>query len=617
MNRAFYTFVSSVLLFDLGGISRAQVPDESHASGNQRPNVIVILADDMGYSDLNCYGSNIQTPHLDGLAATGLKYSQFYNTARCCPSRAALMTGLYPHDAGIGWMTAVDHRLPGYQGRLNDHCLTIAQVLKQAGYSTFAVGKWHLCSDSNTRPDSPKDNWPLQRGFDRFYGILMGAANYYDPGTLCRDNTLISAFNDPEYKPSQYYFTHAITDHALKFLNEDKELGKKPFFMYVAYTAAHWPMQAPESAIQEYKGKFDAGYEPLRLQRLEKEKALGLVSTNAILSPLMTHSWAQEEHKPGMERRMETYAAMITIMDQGVGEIVAELKKKGIYDNTIIFYLQDNGGNAELIGGGVKTRPEARNPESLKPLTKDAVNYSMNPPILRDGKLVMAGLDVMAGPADTYVSYLMPWAEVSNTPFRLFKHFVHEGGIATPLIVHWPDGIKDPGQIRRQIGHEIDIMPTIVQLAGATYPKEFDGHSIHPEDGISLMPTFNSDEPLPDRAIYWSHEQNRAVRWGKWKSVSTANMFDGGYGHWKYYENGPWELYNMDTDRSEVTDLSGQYPELVKKIAGMWDEWAHTHNVFPTPWKRVIPPLNSFYTTEEIQGGYDPLMHGWTLAEQN
>jgi len=590
------------------------------SSKKNRPNIILILSDDMGYSDLNSYGSDIKTPNLDHLAQTGLKYSQFYNTARCCPSRAALNTGLYPHDAGLGWMTAVDHHLTGYRGRLNDHSVTIAQVLKQAGYSTYGVGKWHLCNVNNTKQNSPKYNWPLQRGFDKYYGILKGAANYYDPGTLVRGNTLISAFNDPDYNPKHYYFTQAITDNAIRFLSEDKTMGKKPFFMYMAYTAAHWPMQAPDSEITKYKGKFDAGYEALRIRRFKKEKKLGLISKNTVLSPLMTHTWAKETHKKAMERRMETYAAMITIMDHGIGRIVAELKKEGIYKNTVIIFLQDNGGNAEMIGFGGpqgRIRPDARDTTKLKPLSKDAINYSINPPILRNGKIVMQGLDEMAGPADTYLSYLKPWAEVSNTPFKRYKHFVHEGGIATPLIVHWPEGVRHPGQIRRQIGHEIDIMPTIVQLAGATYPNKFHGHSIHPEDGVSLVPTFNSSSPMPKRAIYWSHEQNRAVRWGKWKLVSTANMFDGGYGHWKYYENGPWELYNMDTDRSEVTDLSGQYPHLVKKMAEMWEKWAHNHNVFPSPWKKVIPPLRSFYTTDQIKGNYDPLKHGWRLAGNN
>jgi arylsulfatase len=586
----------------------------------KRPNIILILSDDMGYSDIHSYGSvNIETPNLDNLAQNGIKYSQFYTTPRCCPSRAALMTGLYPHQTGMGWMDAKDFHLPGYRGTLNNHSVTVAQVLKQSGYSTYMVGKWDLALAANDKPGGSEKNWPRQRGFDKFYGILAGAANYYDPATLMRGNKFISPFNDPEYKPKHYYFTQAISDNAVKFLKEDS--NDKPFFMYVAYTTAHWPMQAPDSVIQEYEGDFDAGYEKLREKRLKREKKIGVIKSNAILSPLQTHSWSQEMHKKGMERRMETYAAMVTIMDRGIGKIIAELKKKGIYKNTVILYLQDNGGNAEMIGFGGpqgQTHPLAQDTTNLKPLPKDSINLKVFTPILRNGDIVKQGLDLKAGPADTYVSYLKPWAEVSNTPFKKYKHFVHEGGIATPLIVHWPDGIKNPGQIRRQVGHEIDIMPTLVQLANAKYPHKYQSHSITPEAGVSLIPTFNSDRSLPKRALYWEHEMNRAVRWGKWKLVSPGHLYDGSYAKgWKYYSNEPWELYNLKKDRSEITNLAGQYPKLVKKMADMWKKWAHTHNVFPAPWKKVVPSLNSYYKTDQIKGNVNPLKNGYRLYQKD
>lgn len=578
-----------------------------------RPNIILILSDDMGYSDLGCYGSNIQTPNLDALAKDGIKYTQFYNEARCCPSRASLMTGLYPHQTGIGWMTGSDQHLPGYRGDLNNHCVTIAQVLRQAGYSTYMVGKWHLSGDKTGR--KTKKNWPLQRGFHKFYGIIKGAANYYDPGTLCRGNELISPFNDPKYKPKHYYFTNAITDNAVKFIEEDK--GTKPFFICVAYTAAHWPMQAPANAIQEYKGKYDEGWNALRHQRLAKMKRLGVIGENTELPPLDTHPWSEEKHKEGMERRMETYAAMITVMDQGIGKIVSELKRKGIYKNTIILFMEDNGGNAEVVGYGGsngETRPEAHDTAKLRPLAKEAINLSNNPRITRSGKVVMEGLDLMAGPGNTYVSYLKPWAEVSNTPFKEYKHFVHEGGIATPLIICWPEGIKKTGEIRKQVSDVIDIMPTLLQLADATYPAQYKGNAITPVAGVSLTPTFNSNKPLPERTVYWEHEMNRAVRWGKWKLVSPGNLLDGHYGTWKYYINQSWELYDMSTDRSELKDLSGQYPNVVKKMAAMWNKWAHTHNVFPAPWKKVIPSLQSYYTTDQIKGNINLLKDGYKIA---
>ena len=561
----------------------------------QRPNIILIMSDDMGYSDIGCYGSEIKTPVLDGLAKNGLRYTQFYNQARCCPTRASLMTGLYPHQAGMGWMDAVNHNLPGYQGQLNNHCLTIAQVLKSAGYNTYMVGKWHLQNEKNTTQDSPNYDWPLQRGFDKFYGILKGASNFYDPGTLCRGNTLISAFNDPEYPSTNYYFTNALSDNAVKYIKEDDD--KKPFFIYVAYTAAHWPMQAPEEAIAKYKGKYDEGWEILRQNRLKKMKQVGVIGQNINLSPLDARPWAEEEDKIYMTRRMETYAAMIEIMDQGIGKIVDALKKKNEYENTIILFLEDNGGNAEgyMFGGpNGETIPASKDYLTLKILKPEEPQPAGNPGITRDGKIVMQGKKVMAGPADTYLTYLKPWAQVSNTPFKEYKHFVHEGGIATPLIVHWPAGINKKDEIRTQIGNVIDIMPTLVDLAGATYPKTHNNEFILPIAGESLVPTF-SNKALQRKAIFWEHEMNKAVRMGKWKLVSTGEIYDGTYGNWKYYKSGAWELYNMDIDRSELTNLAGKYPEIVRNMVAMWNEWTKKVPVYPTPWKEVKPSEKSFY----------------------
>ncbi|MGE4487930.1 MAG: arylsulfatase [Kiritimatiellales bacterium] len=562
----------------------------------QRPNIILIMSDDMGYSDIGCYGSEIRTPNLDALAQNGLRYRHFYNQARCCPTRASLMTGLYPHQAGMGWMDAVNHNLPGYQAQLNEHCVTIAQVLKSAGYSTYMVGKWHLQREKDTAQDSPSYNWPRQRGFDRFYGILKGAGSFYDPGTLCRDNQLITPFNDSEYRPDDYYFTDAISDNAVKFLEEDS--GEKPFFMYMAYTAAHWPMQAPETDIAKYRGTYDQGWEIVRRARLEKMKKLGLLAPDVVMSPLDTIHWADEPDKEAMARRMEVYAAMVTIMDEGIGRVVDELKKKGWLENTLILFLEDNGGNAEGLGYGGgqkgKTEPIARNTEGLKPLGKDEVQPDGIPPMTRDGKLVMAGKRVMAGPADTYLACLKPWAQVSNTPYKEYKHYVHEGGIATPLIVHWPAGIRSQGEFRNQPGNVIDIMPTLAELGCAAYPETFQGKEITPVAGVSLVPSF-SDKPLDRNAIFWEHEMNRAVRTDKWKLVSTGDLMDGGYGTWKYYSNGPWELYDMENDPSEMIDLSAMYPGKVKEMAAMWDDWTQTVPVYPTPWKKAEEKTRSEY----------------------
>lgn len=585
---------SFVLLWLIPGLLLSKNSFAQTVAGNDRPNIMLIMSDDMGYSDLGCYGSEISTPHLDSLAMGGLRYTSFYNMGHCCPSRAALMTGLYPHQTGLGWMTDKNFHLPGYTDELNEHAVTIAQVLQEAGYATFMAGKWHLCH--NTHADGPKYNWPLQRGFEKFYGILTGAGNYYDPPSLCRGNTLITPENDPLYHPDHYYFTNAITDNAVRFLKERPK--DKPFFMYVAYTTAHWPMQAPEEAIEQYKGKYHGGWNVVRRQRFEREKALGVIDPNTVLSPVDTYPWSQEKDKPAMERRMETYAAMITLMDSGIGNIVRELKEEGIFDNTVIIFLEDNGGNAEGVGygkgpeGGRQTI--AKDTSGLKPLGKDEIQYAVIPGITHSGAVSVTGKKVMAGPENTYLAYLKPWADVSNTPFRKYKNFVYEGGISTPLIIHWPRGIQSSrGEIRKQTGHEIDMMPTVVQLAHARYPSRYAGHDITPESGLSLVPTFSGDT-LPVRPIYWAHQANRAMRLGKWKIVS-GGILNGPYGKWKTYTSLPWQLYDMQADRSELTDLSAQYPDVVKKMASMWEKWAHATQVYPMPWKEEAPPTRSYY----------------------
>ena len=551
------------------------------------------MADDMGYSDMGCFGSEIQTPNLDALAAGGLKFTKFYNQARCCPTRASLLTGLYPHQAGMGWMDAVNHHLPGYGAQLNEKSVTIAQVLKIAGYSTYMSGKWHLQAEEDTRQDSPNHDWPVQRGFDKFYGILKGGGSYYDPATLCRDNTLISPLNDAAYKPEHYYFTDAISDNAVNFIKQDK--GERPFFLYLSYTAPHWPMHAPEEAIKKYEGKYDKGWDYIRQQRLNKLKKLGIIDSAVVLSPSESHAWQDEPDKEPMARRMETYAAMIDIMDQGIGRLISELKQKGIYNNTIIFFLQDNGGNGEGVGfGGPDGETIGRKVNDAKPINKEALQSIGNPPFTREGKPVRMGKQVMAGPADTYLAYLKQWGLVSNTPFRKFKHYTHEGGIATPLIVHWPAVIKSKGQLRKQTGNVIDIMPTIIELAKTKYPAEYKGVKINSVAGISLVPAFSNRE-LNREAIFWEHEMNRAVRTKKWKLVSSGKLMDGGYGLWKYYQKGPWELYDMEKDPAESKDLSAQHPEILEKMAKMWDNWANKVPVYPTPWQELKKTAFSQY----------------------
>ncbi len=528
-----------------------------------KPNVIIIMSDDMGFSDLGCYGGEIHTPNLDALAANGLRFTQFYNTARCCPTRASLLTGLYPHQAGIGHMVS-DSGKPGYRGSLNTSCRTIAEVMKANGYRNYMAGKWHVTA--SIRQDGPKENWPLQRGFDRFYGMISGAGSFYDPFTLCRDNNLISPAADKEYQPKEYYFTDAITDHAVRFVNEHQVHNEKqPFFMYVTYTAAHWPMHALPEDIAKYKGKYDGGYEPIRKARLLKAAELELVDPKQGLSP-QAGKWDAVANKEREIACMEVYAAMVDRMDQGIGKLVAELKRTGQFENTLIFFLQDNGGCAEGNGrGATKGRadgPRAAKP-SLPPLPAESLPANNPPPQTRDGFPVRQGPNVFPGPADTFVAYGEGWANVSNTPFREYKHWVHEGGISTPLIAHWPAGIRAKGELRSEPGHLIDLAATAYDVSGARYPAE-----ATPLEGKSLQPLFLG-KPIERDAIYWEHEGNRAVRQGPWKIVAKHNK--------------PWELYNIGQDRIESNNLASEEPEKLKAMVAKYDAWAKRAHVEPWP----------------------------------
>jgi len=542
----------------LGGAMEGEAAD-----GAKRPNIVLIMSDDMGYSDLGCYGGELTTPNLDALASDGVRFTQFYNTARCCPTRASLLTGLYPHQAGVGHMME-DRGHDGYRGVLNRNSATIAEVLKPAGYRTYMVGKWHLTRF--TGPDGDRSTWPLGRGFEKYYGTIIGAGSYFDPGNLCRQETLITPLNDPEYKPESYYYTDAISDNAVKYLRDHRrESPDRPFFLYVAYTAAHWPMHAPEDAVAKYKGKYDSGYAPVREARLAKMKELGLLPKNAEMTPA-PGEWDEVEDKAREARGKEVYAAMVESMDAGIGRIVAQLKEAGELENTLVLFLQDNGACAEETG---RNEPQAP-VQGLKPMGPDDIQRRGGVPMqTRDGRPLRTGPGVMPGPADTFVAYGRGWANVSNTPFREYKHWTHEGGISTPLIAHWPAGIdgRRKGSLEPQPGHLVDVMATCVDLAGATYPAEVDGRPIKPREGVSLRPAFAGEPLNRPSPLFWEHEGNRAVRDGDWKLVAKANQ--------------PWELYNIAEDRSELHDLAAEHPDRVKAMAAAWDAYAARADVLP------------------------------------
>lgn len=541
------------------------------AAAPAKPNIIYILADDMGFSDLGCYGSEIATPNLDALAAGGLRFTQFYNTARCCPTRASLLTGLYPHQAGIGHMVDSKKGGPGYQNDLNRSSVTIAQALRPEGYCNYIVGKWHVTPRAPDPLNPSKHNWPLQRGFDRFYGTIHGAGSFFDPNTLTRDNQFISPHADPEYRPAEYYYTDAISDHAVRFIREHaQQSADKPFFLYVAYTAAHWPMHAKENNIAKYKGRYDAGYEPIRAARWAKAKQLGLVDPKWALTPA-SGAWADVADKTFETRCMEVYAAMVDCMDQGIGRIVGELKARGQFENTLICYLQDNGGCAEGMGRGTQRPPTPRADQPmLPPLAKDYLQPDMIPKQTRDGYPMRQGYGVLPGGADTYHGYGREWANVSNTPFREYKHWVHEGGISTPLVAHWPKGISARGELRSQPGHLVDLMATAVDLAGARYPAELNGERITPMEGVTLRAAFEN-KPLPRaQPIFFEHEGNRAAREGDWKLVAKGPA-------------GKWELYDMAADRTETRDLAATEPAKLKELIAKWEAWAKRAHAIPWP----------------------------------
>ena len=544
----------------------------SSLSAAPRPNIIVIMADDVGYSDIGCFGSEIETPNLDALASGGLRFTQFYNTARCCPTRASLLTGLYAHQAGIGHMVDAWSQKVGeaYAGDLSKRAVTIAEALKPAGYATYMTGKWHVTNMTAPQNDADKHNWPLQRGFDRFYGTIHGAGSFFDPNTLVRDNTFISPFADAEYKPREFYYTDAINDQASRFITEHHARNPgQPFFLYMAHTAAHWPMHAKESDIAKYKGRYDTGYDATRSARLDKMKRLGLLDPQWQVTP-QAGDWSSVENKAWESRCMEVFAAMIDCMDQGIGRVIETLKKSGQFDNTLILFLQDNGGCAEGMGRAGPFKPRADKP-SLPALANDYLQPDMIPKQTRDGFPMRQGQGVMPGGADTYIGYGKAWANVSNTPFREYKHWEHEGGISTPLIAHWPRGIANErhGKLDAQPGHLIDLMATCVDIAGASYPTEFKGHAIQPMEGISLAPAFEGKTLARTQPIFWEHEGNRAIRIGEWKLVSM---------HPK-----AWELYQIPTDRTEMRDLASAQPDRVKAMASQWEAWAKRVGVRPWP----------------------------------
>lgn len=524
----------SIFIFALAGWINSQAAE--------KPNIVLIMVDDMGWSNIGPYGGMVETPTLDRLARNGVRFNQFYNAARCCPTRATLMTGLHPHQVGVGHMILPVRPIPdgdpenprsrfpitsadrseipyAYQGWLDVSVPTLPEMLKTAGYGTYMAGKWHLANEKIS-------TWPLQRGFDRFYGHLAGTSDFFRPANLHRGNKPITA------KGKRYYITDAISNEAINFLSDhDTQQDDQPFFLYLAYNAPHFPVQCMPEEYEKYRGRFMEGWDVLRSKRLAKQKRMGLVPHNTKLTPRPKNipAWSSlsKNKQNEMDAIMATYAGMIDRVDQNIGKLVHHLEQTGELNNTIIFFLSDNGGEAET--GAL-------------------------------GQFQFKNLGIYGKGGNKYGK---GWASLSNTPFREYKHFAHQGGIQTPLIVHWPAGILNntPNRILSQFGYLPDIVETCIEVSKAKRPRTKNSKIVPSSDGISLLKTLQgSKKPLHTEPIFIEHEGNRIARDGKWKLVSYANK--------------AWELFDMDEDRSEINDLASQYPSIVNRLNSAFAQWS-------------------------------------------
>ncbi|MEM9886596.1 MAG: arylsulfatase [Bacteroidota bacterium] len=502
------------LLFLLPACQSIPQQEESSASS---PNIILILADDMGYSDLGCMGAEIETPNLDALADNGMLFTHAYNTSRCCPTRASLLTGLYQHDAGYGHMDS-DLGSPSYQGRFKEGVVSMPELLQQADYQTYMLGKWHLGHEV--------ENTPLNRGFDRMYGIPKGGGLYFYP-CIGRDRQ-VYLDKKQVFPDSNWYSTDAFTDYAIQFIGEADQ--ERPFFMYLAYVAPHFPLQARAEDIQKYRGKYEKGYESIRQNRFEKQQQLGIISREVQLSPADFDRWESLENQSDEELKMAVYAAQVDRMDQNIGRLMESLKKLNLFENTLVLFLSDNGAtDVEL-----NTTPGAE-----------------------------------FGSRNSWSAYGKNWANVSNTPYRKYKAMTHEGGIITPMIAHWPKGIQQRGSIQSTLVHVLDVLPTFLEVADVEYPSEKDNIALKPLEGKSFLPTLKNEKTAFDRVLLWEHEGNQAVRKGDWKLVRLHNE--------------TWELYDLKNDPIELRNVVDDYPEKVKELEQLYKDWAKAKGVRAWP----------------------------------
>jgi arylsulfatase len=526
------------------------------------PNIITIILDDVGFSDLGCYGSEIPTPHMDALAASGLRYANFRTTAMCSPTRAAFQTGLNHHSAGMGWLADIDSGYPGYRGDLTHDAATIAETLRDAGWNTLHVGKWHLNNNSTTGATGPYVNWPTSRGYERAYWYQGHSTDYFKPSELFDGVAPVEPPDVPDY-----YVTEDLTDRAIRYINTQQAMApEKPFFMTLAFSGAHSPLQARARDRDRHHGKYEAGWDVIRAARLERQRAMGLVPDTTKLPPLSfgADPWdsLSPEQKHLYARYMEVYAGVISCIDDNVGRLMTALDNLGVRENTLVMIFSDNGASPE---GSPTGTPNIFATAFLRPV-----------PLEDATKLY----DVMGEDA-TFPHYPMGWACASNTPYRKYKQYVHLGGVADPMIVNWPARVQDHGAIRRQFVHVVDLFPTLLEAAGVQRPATYQGRPQKPIEGASAFATFNSTTAPTRTEQYYEMGGTRAYQSGTWRL--TAEHERGGD-----FATDHWALYDISQEANELTDLSGAHPDIAADLKAKWDAAALRYGVLPLDDRALI-----------------------------
>jgi arylsulfatase len=525
--------------------------------GEDAPNVVVVLLDDTGFSHFGCYGSDLATPNIDRLAAGGLRYTNFHVTPLCSPTRASLLTGRNHHTVGMRSLSNFDSGYPHMRGHISDHAATVAEVLRDEGYATFAVGKWHLCAMDNASAAGPYDQWPCQRGFDRYYGFLEGETDQFHP-ELVYDNHSVEPPGTPE---TGYHLSEDLVDHALHFIHDTVSIRPdRPFFTYLAFGAMHAPHQAPQAYLDKYRGRFDEGWDVARDRWFARQQEMGLLPPGTELAPRNpgVEPWGSlpENHRRLAARLQEAFAAFLEHTDEQIGRFVAGLEELGQLDNTLILLMSDNGASQE--GGPFGVLHEMKYFNFLAESPDEAVDH----------------IDDIGGP-HSHSNYPWGWAQAGNTPFKWYKQNTHEGGVHVPLIVHWPDRITDGGSLRHQFHHVSDIVPTIYETLGIEPPATYRGLEQIPVSGTSLAYSFGApDEPGHKRVQYFEMMGHRAIYADGWKAVTRHQPGVS-------FDDDDWELYHLDDDRSECRNLAAEQPERLAELVALWWREAEEYGVLP------------------------------------